>query len=325
MIVLVTGGAGYIGSHFVLALQDAGHDAVVLDDLSTGDLRAVPPYVPFVRGDVGDHETLREVFGRHAIDAVVHFAGSLVVSQSVAEPMEYYRNNVIGSHALIEASRAAGVRDLVFSSTAAVYGSTRGPVDETAPTRPLSPYGRSKLAVEWMLEDAARAYGLRVAALRYFNVAGADPYMRAGQRSKKATHLIKIVAEAAIGLRDRVMVFGRDYETRDGTCVRDYVHVSDLAAMHLHALEWLRAGGDYGVFNCGYGEGASVLDVIDAGRRISGSAFTVVDAERRPGDPDVVIAAPLRAISVLGWRPKHADLNEIVSHSIEWERRLRDA
>lgn len=325
MNILVTGGAGYIGSHFVLALQDAGHDAVVLDDLSTGDVRAIPPYVPFVQGDVGDSEVLRKIFEDHAIDAVVHFAGSLIVEQSVIEPMEYYRNNAIGSHVLIEACRDAGIRDLVFSSTAAVYGSTARPIDETAPTRPLSPYGRSKLAVEWMLEDAVRAHGLRAVALRYFNVAGADPYMRAGQRAKKATHLIKVVAEAAIGLRNRVEVFGRDYDTRDGTCVRDYVHVSDLAAAHLNALEWLRAGGDYGVFNCGYGEGATVLEVIESARRLSGSTFTIADAQRRPGDPESVVAVALRAISILGWRPKHTDLNEIVSHAIEWERRLQNS
>lgn len=324
MNILVTGGAGYIGSHFVLALHDAGHGAVVLDNLSTGDIRAIPPYVPFVQDDFGNREVLQKIFKDHAIDAVVHFAGSLSVAKSVAEPMEYYRNNVNGSHTLIEACRTAGIRDLVFSSTAAVYGSTSKPVDETAPARPLSPYGRSKLAVEWMLEDAVQAYGLRAVALRYFNVAGADPYMRAGQRSKEATHLVKIAAEAAIGLRDQVKVFGRDYDTRDGTCIRDYVHVSDIAAAHLNALEWLRSGGDYGVFNCGYGEGTSVLEVIESAKRISRSDFRVVDAERRQGDPESIVAVALRAISVLGWRPKHADLGEILSHAIEWERRLQN-
>jgi UDP-glucose 4-epimerase len=324
MNVLVTGGAGYIGSHFVLELQDAGHDAVVLDNLSTGDIRALPPYVPFVRGDVEDRETLQAIFERHSIDAVVHFAGSSADPET--EPLNCYRDTV-GSQVLIEACRSAGVRDLVFSSTAAVYSPSVRPVDETAPTRPGSTFGRSKLAVEWMLEDAARAHGLRAAALRYFSVAGADPYMRTGKRSPTAPHLIKALAEASIGLRDHVKVFGRDYDTPDGTCVRDYVHVSDLASAHLRALEWLRRGaaGEYGVFNCGCGEGKSVLDVIASARRVAGSKFAVRDAERRTADLDFVVAIPTRVISVLGWRPKYTDLEQVISHSIEWERRLLEA
>lgn len=324
MNVLVTGGAGYIGSHFVLELQDAGHDAVVLDNLSAGDIRALPAYVPFVRGDVGDRETLQRVFERHSIDAVAHFAGS--PARSHAESMNCYRDT-LDSQVLIEACRAAGVQDLVFSSTAAVYSASVRPIDETAPTRPQSPFGRSRLAMEWMLEDAARAYDLRTAALRCFSVAGADPYMRTGMRSSSPTHLIKTLAEASIGLRDHVMVFGSDYETPDGTCVRDYVHVSDLASAHLRALEWLRGGaaGEFGVFNCGYGEGKSVLEAIDSAKRVSGSKFAVRDAERRASDLDFVVASPTRAISILGWRPKYTDLDQIISHSLEWERRLQQA
>lgn len=327
MIVLVTGGAGYIGSHFVLALQDAGHDAVVLDNLSTGDIRALPPYVPFIRGDAGDPETLRQVFGRHAIDAVAHFAGPAAGKRSVAEPMDCYRKITLGAHVLIEECRAAGVRDLVFSSTAAVYSDSFRPIDETGVTRPHSPFGRATLAAEWMLEDAARAYGLRATALRHFSVAGADPYMRTGKRSQSTPSLIEALARASIGLRNHVEVFGRDYETPDGTCLRDYVHVSDLAAAHLRALEWLRGGraGDYGVFNCGYGEGKSVLEVIATARRASSAKFAVIDAERRAADPAVVIAVPTRAVSILGWRPKYVDLEQIISHAIEWERRLHGA
>lgn len=321
--VLVTGGAGYIGSHAVLALRDAGVPAVVLDDLSAGRRGMVPPDVPFVQASVADRDLLGAILARHDVGTVMHFAGSIVVAESVASPLAYYRNNTVASQTLVEACVAGGVGQVIFSSTAAVYGvPERLPIAEDAPTRPINPYGRSKLATEWMLRDAAAAYGLRVVALRYFNVAGADPAGRAGQCSRIATHIIKIACQAATGVRDEVQVFGDDYPTPDGTCVRDYVHVSDLADAHVAALRHLDAGGDGGVFNVGYGHGASVRQVIAAVERAAGAPLPVRTAGRRPGDPPELIASPARIARDLHWRPRYDDLDRIVESALAWERRI---
>jgi UDP-glucose 4-epimerase len=321
--VLVTGGAGYIGSHMVWRLVDAGEAVVVIDRLSTGFRWAVAPEATLVEGDIADQDLVTRLIAEHAIDAVIHFAGSIVVPDSVANPLEYYLNNTVKSRALIEAVIGAGVRHFIFSSTAAVYGDAgTEPVGEDAPPAPQSPYGRSKLMTEMMLEDAARAHDFRYVALRYFNVAGADPGGRTGQSTRGATHLIKVACETALGKRDRIEIFGTDYDTADGTCVRDYIHVSDLANAHADALAYLRAGGDSLVANCGYGHGYSVREVIDAVRRVSGRPFTVVTRERRAGDVPAVVANSTRARSKLGWRPQHDDLNECVATALAWEEAL---
>ena len=291
MAVLVTGGAGYIGSHMVLALVDAGEEVVVLDDLSTGFARAVHPKARFVQGDVADEALLRELIAKHGIDAVIHFAARIVVPDSVSDPLGYYLSNTVKSRALLAATVGAGVKRFVFSSTAAVYGMpAENPVRENAPTNPMSPYGASKLMTEWMLRDAAAAHEMNYVALRYFNVAGADPQGRSGQSTANATHLIKVACETALGKRNRMEVFGTDYPTADGTCVRDYIHVTDLVAAHLDALRHLRAGGGSLTLNCGYGRGYSVLDVIDTMKRLSGKDFPVFYAPRRGVVP---VAAPV--------------------------------
>ncbi len=335
--VLVTGGAGYIGSHVVLALRDAGVPVVVLDDLSTGHPAALPHDVTLVRGSTGDAERVGDTLRRHRVGAVMHFAASLVVPDSVREPLAYWRNNVANTAILAEACAAAGIRSFVFSSTAAVYGPSdtgssgagAGGVDEDAPTLPINPYGSSKLAAERMLADAASAYGTRVATLRYFNVAGADPEGRAGQRTRGATHLVKVACEAASGLRDGIDVYGTDYDTPDGTCVRDFIHVSDLARAHLLALGHLVGGGGSLTLNCGTGRGHSVRDVIASVERLSGRRLAVRLAERRAGDPPALVARAERIRSVLGWRPEFGSLDAIVRSSLDWERimagRGRDA
>ncbi len=325
MSVLVTGGAGYIGSHMALRLLDAGEDVVVLDDLSTGHEWAVPAGAELVRGDVGDAGLVSEIIESRGIDAVMHFAGSILVFESVADPLGYYLNNTVNTRTLVEAALRCGVGQFVFSSTAAVYGSPgMEPIGEDAPVRPQSPYGTSKLVSEWILRDTAAANPqFRYAALRYFNVAGADPQLRSGQSSKVSTHLIKIAAEAASGKRPSMKMFGDDYPTPDGTCVRDYIHVWDLADAHYRALEHLRAGGESLVANCGYGHGFSVREVIDAVRRVSGVDFAVEKAERRPGDPAMIVANPGLAREVLGWTPRFDDLDTIISHAIAWEEALR--
>ncbi|MDF2996810.1 MAG: UDP-galactose 4-epimerase [Xanthobacteraceae bacterium] len=325
MAVLVTGGAGYIGSHMVLALVDAGHEVVVLDDFSTGFDWAVHPAATLVSGDVSDGELVSRVVGEHGIDAVIHFAARIVVPDSVADPLGYYLANTVKTRALIEAVVAAGVPHFIFSSTAAVYGMIGSdPVAEDAALAPISPYGRSKLMSEWMLADTAIAHPLRYVALRYFNVAGADPLGRSGQSTAGATHLIKVAAETALGKRPGMQVFGTDYETPDGTCLRDYIHVTDLARAHLDALTFLKAGGTSAVLNCGYGRGYSVLEVIDTVKRVSGVDFPVQVSGRRLGDPAAIVARATRIRAELGWTPTLDDLPTIVEHALAWERRLSE-
>jgi UDP-glucose 4-epimerase len=323
MTILVTGGAGYIGSHMVHALVDAGESVVALDNLATGFDWAVAEGVPLVVGDTGDQPLVASLIAEHKIEAIIHFAASTVVPESVAEPLAYYRNNTVNSRALIETAIKGGVRHFIFSSTAAVYGNPeRVPVAEDAPTMPMSPYGASKLMTETMLRDAGHAHGLNYVILRYFNVAGADPRLRTGQSTRNATHLIKVATEAALGLRPKVDVFGTDYSTPDGTGIRDYIHVSDLARAHSDALRHLRAGGTSLTLNCGYGHGFSVLEVIETVKRVSGVDFRVDVAARRPGDPAQVVAAADRARSLLGWRPQLDDLSTIVSHALAWQKKL---
>lgn len=323
MSILVTGGAGYIGSHMVLALRDAGEDVVVIDNLSTGYRPSVPADVELVVGDIGDRALLDATLAGRGITSIIHFAGSIVVPESVANPLAYYHNNTANSRTLIEAAIAAGVRTFIFSSTAAVYGNPAGnPVREDADLRPMSPYGSSKLMTEIMLADASRAHDFRYVALRYFNVAGADPAGRSGQSTPRASHLIKVACEAALGKRDHMQVFGTTYPTRDGTCERDYIHVSDLAAAHMAALAHLRPGGTSDTFNCGYGRGFTVLEVIDAVRRAAGRDFTVRMAPPRAGDPAAIVASADRIRQALGWRPAHDDLDAIVASALAWERKL---
>ncbi len=324
MSTLITGGAGYIGSHMAWALHDAGEPFVTVDRLSTGFAAAPPRAAPLIRADIGDPAVLRNTIAEHKVDSIIHFAGSIVVPESVAAPLEYYENNTSKSRTLIEAAVEAGVRHFVFSSTAAVYGTPEaGAVDEDAPLRPESPYGSSKLMTEIMLRDAAHAHGLKYGVLRYFNVAGADPQGRTGQATKGATHLIKVAVEAALGKRDQLSIFGTDYPTPDGTCVRDFIHVSDLIAAHLLTLRHLRAGGESVTLNCGYGRGFSVRQVIDAVRRVSGVEFRVTEAPRRPGDPATIVANASRARAVLGWTPQYDDLDRIVADALAWERSAR--
>jgi UDP-glucose 4-epimerase len=320
MSVLVTGGAGYIGSHMVLALADRGEDVVVLDDLSTGVRANVDPRAALMVGDVGDEALVMRLIARHQVDAVVHFAGSIVVPDSISDPLGYYLNNTVRSRSLIAAVVAAGAQRMIFSSTAAVYGMPKSnPVFENATLHPISPYGTSKWMTEMMLRDTAAAHDLRYCALRYFNVAGADPDGRSGQSTPRATHLIKVAAEAVTGERNGMSIFGTDYETPDGTCIRDYIHVSDLISAHIAALDHLRVGGGSEVLNCGYGRGFSVREVIEAVKRVSGVDFVVTEAERRPGDPAALVAGAKDVRSKLGWVPRHDDLDTIVGHALAWE------
>jgi UDP-glucose 4-epimerase len=325
MTVLVTGGAGYIGSHMVLELLDAGERVVVLDDLSTGFRWAVPEGVPLVVGDFGDEDLVTETIARHDVTEIIHFAAKIVVPDSVADPLSYYLNNTAKARTLLATAVGCEVKRFIFSSTAAVYGDpTQNPVTEEESLKPVSPYGRSKLMVEWMLEDVGRAHDLSYVVLRYFNVAGADPQGRVGQSTRGATHLIKVAAQAALGQRAKMQVFGTDYPTSDGTCVRDYIQVSDLARAHMDALRHLRAGGASLVCNCGYGHGFSVFEVIDTVKKVSGVDFPVEVSCRRPGDPAAIVAANARIKSMLGWTPEHDDLEEIVRQALDWERRLSE-
>ena len=322
--VLVTGGAGYIGSHAVLALRDAGWKVVVVDDLSSGTRAVVPDDVPFYHGSISERALVDNILDEQRIGAIMHFAGSIVVPESVEKPLDYYRNNTLASHSLISAAVDAGVKHILFSSTAAVYGApSEVPIGEDDLKEPINPYGASKLMTERMLADASAAYPFNYGALRYFNVAGADPQGRTGQIGKGSTHLIKVAVEAAVGKRDHISVFGTDYPTADGTCVRDYIHVSDLAAAHVAAIEWLTQHPDENlVLNCGYGRGLSVLEVLDAIDRLTNQPIKRVMEGRRAGDPPELIASNGRLLDTLAWRPTYADIDTIVTHALAWERKL---
>jgi UDP-glucose 4-epimerase len=323
MTVLVTGGAGYIGSHMTYALLDRGEDVVVLDNLSTGVRGLVGEGAAFVEGDAGDQPLVHNLIRQHGIDAVIHFAGSIVVPESVEQPLRYYANNVVASRALIEACVEEGVTHFIFSSTATVYAAdAKQPLAEDEAKDPISPYARSKLMTEWMLEDAARAYDFRPMRLRYFNVAGADPKGRTGQSTPKATHLIKRAAQVALGRVPHLDVFGTDYPTPDGTGIRDYIHVTDLIAAHLLALDALRADAEPAVYNVGYGRGLSVREVVRGVEAVIGRELPVRESARRPGDPPTLISDPSRIKSTLGWRPQHAELSEIIHSALDWERRF---
>jgi len=323
MAVLVTGGAGYIGSHMALELVDRGEEVVVVDNLTTGLRQLVPQHAHFIRGDIGDEKLLDSLFKDFEIDAVLHFAGSIVVPDSVADPLSYYLNNTVKSRSLIASAIRRDVGRFIFSSTAAVYGiPDHAPVSERAPLEPISPYGASKMMTEQMLSDSALAYGLRYCALRYFNVAGADAAGRSGQATPRATHLIKVACEAATGQRGHIDIYGHDYPTSDGTCVRDYIHVTDLVRAHWRALQHLRGGGESVALNCGYGRGYSVSEVIETVKRVSGVDFEVRPTRRRPGDPAALIANSTKIREAFGWEPQFQDLALIVDHALNWERRL---
>jgi len=323
MTVLITGGAGYIGSHMALALLERGESVCILDNLSTGIRSLVPEAAHFFQGDVGDQPLVQWILADHDIDSVMHFAGSTVVPESVENPLLYYENNTSNTRHLLEACVRGGVKNFIFSSTAAVYGASEEPViGEDCAKSPCSPYGRSKLMTEWMLQDTARATGLRYVALRYFNVAGADPLGRSGQSTPRASHLVKRACQAALGRLPYIGIFGVDYETPDGTGVRDYIHVSDLAAAHALALGHLRSGGVSGAFNCGYGRGFSVREVIDAVEHAAGRRLTVREFPRRAGDSPAVVADPTRLKTQLGWVPLYEALEKIVGDALAWERRL---
>ena len=323
MTVLVTGGAGYIGSHMVLELLEAGEKVVVLDNLSTGRRSAVPEQVELVVGDFGDEALVRGLIASHKIEAIIHFAAKIVVPESVADPLGYYLNNTASARSLLACAVAQKVKHFIFSSTAAVYGEPeKNPVSEDESLKPVSPYGRSKLMVEWMLKDTAFAHDLRYVVLRYFNVAGADPRGRTGQSFPNATHLIKVAVQTALGMRPGMEVFGTDYPTPDGSCLRDYIQVTDLARAHMAALRHLRAGGDNLTCNCGYERGYSVLEVIETVKRVTGVDFNVKISGRRPGDPAAIVAANEKARKILGWTPVHDNLEDIVRQAYEWEKKL---
>jgi UDP-glucose 4-epimerase len=323
MTVLVTGGAGYIGSHMALELLEANEKVVVLDNLSTGRRQAVPAGVELVVGDFGDSVLVKDLLTGRGIDSIIHFAAKIVVPDSVADPLGYYLNNTASARSLLACAVACDVKTFIFSSTAAVYGDVEtNPVSEDDPLKPVSPYGRSKLMVEWMLQDTAHAHGLRYVVLRYFNVAGADPRGRSGQSFPNATHLIKVAVQAALGMRKGMEMFGTDYPTPDGTCLRDYIQVTDLARAHMDALKYLRAGGASLTCNCGYKRGYSVKEVIETVKKVSGVDFPVKISGRRPGDPAAIIADNARAKAVLGWTPIHDNLEETVRQALAWEKKL---
>ncbi len=323
MSILITGGAGYIGSHCVLALLGRGEKVVVIDNLCTGFQMAVPKSSTFVGGDIGDEELVSNVIKQESITSIIHFAASTVVPDFIANPLSYYKNNTANSRSLIECATRAQVKHFIFSSTAAVYGDGDGnPVSETAPICPMSPYGSSKAMTERILTDTAFAGGPKYVILRYFNVAGADPSGRTGQSTARATHLIKVACQAVLSKDGLIKVFGRDYPTRDGTCIRDYIHVTDLADAHLSALDYLCNGGGSDVFNCGYGEGYSVLEVIQAVEDVSGRKLSVEFSGRRPGDPPVVVASNAKIQASLSWKPRLNNLKTIISDALKWEKHL---
>ncbi len=326
MSILITGGAGYIGSHMAHHLVQAGEKIVVLDNLSTGVEKNLPRGINFVRGDIADQDLVSRLLEAEKVDSVIHFAGSVVVPESVEKPLDYYANNTAAARTLIEACVRQGVANFIFSSTAAVYGSAPIiPVPEDCPTVPESPYGRSKLMTEWILQDAAIAHGIKFGILRYFNVAGADPKGRTGQSTPRATHLIKRACQVATGQAPHLTIFGTDYDTPDGTGVRDYIHVSDLVDIHQCALNHLRGGGSSLLINCGYGRGFSVRQVAAAVERISGKDLPVELAPRRPGDMAMVVADTTRLSKTLGWKPKYDELDTIVKTALDWERQLKSA
>ncbi|MEJ2523884.1 MAG: UDP-glucose 4-epimerase GalE [Gammaproteobacteria bacterium] len=320
--ILVTGGAGYIGSHVVRQLGEAGEQVIVLDNLSTGFREAVM-FGELVVGDTGDKSLVARLLDEHGVDTVMHFAAHTIVPESVENPLKYYGNNTCSTRNLLECCRDAGVQHFVFSSTAAVYGMPPGGVASLdTPVAPINPYGTSKLMSEWMLRDLAAAGGPSYVALRYFNVAGSDPEGRIGQSTPRATLLTKVACEVATGRREKLMIFGTDYDTPDGTGVRDYIHVEDLASAHLRALDYLRAGGDSVTLNCGYGHGYSVREVVRAVEQVHGRSIAVEEAPRRAGDPPVLIADPGKTREILGWTPKLDDLEAIVTSALNWERKL---
>lgn len=321
--ILVTGGAGYIGSHMTYALLDQREKVVVLDNLTTGVRSQVSSAAKLVVGDIGDSTLVREVLRTYQVEAVIHFAGSIVVPESVSDPLKYYGNNTCATRSLLESCVAEKIGKFVFSSTAAVYGMpAQSIVHEDVQKEPINPYGRSKLMTEWMLEDTARAHDFRYVALRYFNVAGADPQGRTGQSTPNATHLIKRACQTALGRVSHLDIFGTDFETPDGTGVRDYIHVTDLVAAHLLALEALRAGSKPNVFNCGYGRGMSVREIVSAIQRVTGHPIKTVEGPRRAGDPPMLVADSSKLQRTLQWTPKYADIDLIVKSALDWERRF---
>ena len=323
MTVLVTGGAGYIGSHMVHALVEAGENVVVIDNLTTGFSNFLPESVPLFIGDAGDENLVEGVIAQHGVESIIHFAGSVVVPDSMRDPLAYYRNNTMTTRSLLNSAVKGGVKRFIFSSTAAVYGNPdQMPVPEHAATRPMSPYGSSKLMTEIMLHDVAAAHDMKYVVLRYFNVAGADPLGRAGLSTVGATHLLKIAVEAATGQRAKVDVYGTDYPTPDGSAIRDFIHVSDLAQAHRASLSYLRGGGSSVTLNCGYGRGYSVLETLEAVRRVSMRNFAVQYAPRRPGDIMTMVADTGRLRSLLDWTPRYDDLDTIAAHALAWEEKL---
>jgi UDP-glucose 4-epimerase len=323
--VLVTGGAGYIGSHAVLALNEAGWPVCVIDDLSSGSRTVVPKDIPFYEGSVADRGLIARIFEEQGVTAIMHFAGSIVVPESVEKPLEYYGNNTVATHTLLTQAVESGLRHILFSSTAATYGAPeRVPIEEDDAQFPINPYGQSKLMTEHMLRDASAALPFNYGALRYFNVAGADPQLRSGQIGKGSTHLIKVAVEAAVGKRDHVSVFGTDYPTPDGTCIRDYVHVSDLAAAHVAALQYLIDNPETNLTaNCGYGKGLSVLEVLNAVDKVNGTPLKREMGPRRAGDPAMLVSSNRRLVETVDWSPRFADIDMIVSHALAWERQLQ--
>ncbi|MEM1139320.1 MAG: UDP-glucose 4-epimerase GalE [Pseudomonadota bacterium] len=323
MTVLVTGGAGYIGSHMAHLLSDRGEPPVILDNLSTGFDWAIPADATLVVGDIADKDLLDRVFKAHGITAVIHFAGSIIVPESVDNPLKYYHNNTAKTRTLIEACVYNDIENFIFSSTAAVYGMPEvNPITEEERLLPISPYGTSKLMSELMMRDCAAAYPFRYVALRYFNVAGADPKLRCGQSTKDATHLIKVANQVALGQRDQLSIYGTDYPTADGTCIRDYIHVTDLAEAHYLALQHLRAGGEALALNCGYGHGFSVREVVETLEAVIGRPIDKVETERRAGDPPSLVADSGQLRARFGWEPAHDDLAQIIRHALDWEEKL---
>ncbi|MCB9229510.1 MAG: UDP-glucose 4-epimerase GalE [Deltaproteobacteria bacterium] len=325
-VVLITGGCGYIGSHVVRDLLDSGFQPVVLDDLSTGRQESLPAHVPFYQGSCGDAALLRRIYQETGFRSVLHFAASIIVPESIRDPLRYYHNNVSMTLALLRELVRLRVRTFVLSSSAAVYGDNRsGAIDENAETVPVHPYGRSKLMDEWMLRDLAATSEMDYVILRYFNVAGADPGLRTGQCSPVATHLVKIASEAAVGIRSEVIICGEDYPTPDGSCIRDYVHVSDLSSAHVKALQYLKSGGQNEILNCGYSKGYSVREVLDCVLRHAPVPFSVVSGPRRPGDVPCLVARANKISALLDWKPEHDSLDEIVRSSISWEAAMKAA